>query len=190
VKVFSTALPHTPVDPAAVRSNQGAMPFAQVYSEYFPFVWRCLRGLGLQAGVVDDAAQDVFLVVHRQLETFRGQSSMRTWLFGILRNVASNYRRRTVRKEGHNSGLRGDVTHTAPGPLENAQNAQAAAFVQTFLADLDEKKRSVFILGVLEEMSIPEVAATLSIPLNTAYTRLRRAREDFQRALADRRGGQ
>jgi RNA polymerase sigma-70 factor (ECF subfamily) len=58
--------------------------------------------------------------------------------------------------------------------------------VATFVADLDDKKRDLFILAVLEEMTIPEVAAALAIPLNTAYTRLRSVRADFEHALARR----
>ena len=57
----------------------------------------------------------------------------------------------------------------------------------TFVAGLDDKKRDLFILAVLEEMTIPEVAAALAIPLNTAYTRLRSVRADFERALGSRK---
>jgi len=55
--------------------------------------------------------------------------------------------------------------------------------VQEFLSKVDGKKRDLFILAVLEGMSIPEVSAALAIPLNTAYTRLRTVRAEFERAL-------
>ena len=55
------------------------------------------------------------------------------------------------------------------------------------MSGLDDKKRDLFILAVLEEMTIPEVAAALAIPLNTAYTRLRSVRADFERALGSRK---
>ena len=73
-----------------------------------------------------------------------------------------------------------------PGPDEHAQDREAAAFVQAFVATLDEDKRALFFLALLEEIPIPEVAATLGIPLNTAYTRVRRLRLEFQQALAKR----
>ena len=157
--------------------------FDDVYDTYFPFVWRCLRALGVPAGALDDAAQDVFLVVHRQLPGFRGQSSARTWLFGIARHVASNHKRWSRRKQAPLEPLGSDAPDLARGPLEHAQDAEAAAFVAAFLARTDEKKRDLFILAVLEQMTIPEVAAALSIPINTAYTRLRAVRADFERAL-------
>lgn len=157
--------------------------FDDVYDTYFPFVWRCLRALGVPAGALDDAAQDVFLVVHRQLPGFRGQSSARTWLFGIARHVASNHQRREHRKQAPLEPLLAEPPHLAPSPLERAQDAEAATFVQEFLSKVDGKKRDLFILAVLEGMSIPEVSAALAIPLNTAYTRLRTVRAEFERAL-------
>src|SRR5687768_12204599 len=72
--------------------------FDEVYAENFPFVWRCLRALGVPQALLDDATQDVFVVVHRQLDAFEGRSSVRTWLYGIARKVAFNHRRRQQRK--------------------------------------------------------------------------------------------
>jgi RNA polymerase sigma-70 factor (ECF subfamily) len=183
-----------PAHPAPSSSELGAagggMPAAparpvdDLYSREFPFVWRCLRGLGVPPAGLDDAAQDVFLAVHRQLPTFRGQSSVQTWLYGITRHVAANHQRRRRRKQAPLESLVGDPPHPGPGPHERAQDAEAGAFVDGFLAGLGDTKRQLFMLAVLEQMSIPEVAAALSIPLNTAYTRLRAVRADFERALA------
>jgi RNA polymerase sigma-70 factor (ECF subfamily) len=81
-----------------------------------------------------------------------------------------------------------EPAHPDAGPLERAQDAEAAAFIQSFLLRVGERKQVVFMLAVIEEMTIPEVAAALSIPLNTAYTRLRSVRADFQRALRAKEG--
>lgn len=171
-------------DPAAVtgRSTVVDPSFDQVYREQFPFVWRCLRGLGLRQPALDDAAQDVFLVVHRRLPSFRAESSLRTWLYGIVRNVASNHHRRHQRK-GLNEPLPEQPVSTMPSPAERAQEAEAAAFMQRFLEGLDPERREVFLLVVLEELSVPEVATALGIPVNTAYTRLRLARAELTRVL-------
>jgi len=171
-------------DLAARDKDGGLLGFEAVYAEHFPFVWRCLSALGVPRSVLDDAAQDVFVVVHRRLHTFAGQSTLRTWLFGIVRNVAFNHRRSAVRK-GIQEPLSEEMVARGPSPLESAEEAQAAAFVGKFLSALDRRKREVFVLAVLEEMTVPEVAEALGIPLNTAYTRLRRVRADFSRALAD-----
>lgn len=168
-------------------STAESAAFDAIYEEHFPFVWRCLRGLGVAPSSLDDAAQDVFVVVHRRLSTFQAESTLRTWVFGIVRKVAFRYRRGVARK-GITAPLGDEQPAPGPGPLECAQDVEAAEFVTRFLERLDSRKREVFVLGVLEEMSVPDVAEALGIPLNTAYTRLRRARADFRRALSERLG--
>jgi RNA polymerase sigma-70 factor (ECF subfamily) len=186
--VPTTAPPHLPVrqvpEPAAAAAASAAR-FDALYTDYHAFVWRCLRNMGVADEAMEDAAQEVFLVVHRQMDRFEGRSSVKTWLFGIANNVMRNHRRSTRRTDARVGGLAAEPRPVAAGPLEHAQEQQAARFVQEFLATIDDKKRDVFLLAVLEQMSVPDVAEALSIPLNTAYTRLRAARADFQRALDD-----
>ncbi len=161
--------------------------FEAIYAEQFSFVWRCLRSLGVAPEALDDAAQEVFVVAHRRLAEFRGESSLRTWLYGILRNVAANQRRGALRRL-RQLPLLHEPAAPSPGPHERAQDREAAAFVQGFLVELDDKKRELFVLALIEQMSMPEVARALGIPLNTAYTRLRSVRLEFQRALARKQG--
>lgn len=162
-----------------------ALSFDALYTAHFNFVWRCLRGLGVAETMLDDAAQDVFVVVHRRLPEFRGEASITTWLYAIVRHVAANQRRSTSRK-GMPAELDPALPCASAGPAELAQDAEAARFVTAFLGRLDQQKRELFVLAVLEELPIPEVAEVLAIPLNTAYTRLRRVRAEFRRALEER----
>jgi len=171
-----------------MSADRSAQSFDAIYVQEFPFVWRSLRGLGVREGELDDAAQEVFVAVHRRLSTFRGESALRTWLFGIVRNVAFKHRRQLARKPTTAEAPAAEPLQPGPSPLERAQANEAAAFVQRFLAQLNDKKREIFVLAILEDMNIVEVAAALSIPLNTAYTRLRSVRADFQKALARKRG--
>ena len=160
--------------------------FTDIYAQNFGFVWRCLRALGVPSRQLDDAAQEVFLAVHRGLHAFRGESAVRTWLYGIVRNVAFKQRRTLARRGAE--PLEDEPVATSPTPLERAQDAQAAAFIRRFVAALDDKKRDVFVLALLEELSVPEVAQIVEAPLNTVYTRLRDVRLQFREAL-DRHGG-
>lgn len=173
-----------PIDAESGPAAAPARDFDAIYAEFFPFVWRCLRGLGVAEAGLDDAAQDVFVVVHRRFAEFRGNSSVRTWLYGIVRNVASNHRRSLARK-AYALPLDVEPPSRAAGPAEAAEQAEAAAFVERFLQGIDVKKREVFMLALLEEMTMPEIAEALGVPVNTAYSRLRLARADFQRALAE-----
>src|SRR5262245_39607962 len=71
--------------------------FEEVYDEHIDFVWRSLRLLGVADAQLDDAIQDVFVVVHRKLDTFEGRASIRTWIFGIALRVARMHRVRQRR---------------------------------------------------------------------------------------------
>src|SRR5580700_1147660 len=75
--------------------------FAEVYREYFGFVWRSARGLGARPPALEDVVQEIFVVVHRLLPEFEGRSTVRTWLSKIVLNVVRHYRRSLVRKSPH-----------------------------------------------------------------------------------------
>ena len=75
--------------------------FAEVYDATFAFVWRSALRLGAPALTVDDVVQETFVIVHRRLGEFEGRSSLKTWLFGILRNVVRAHRRSLLAKNPH-----------------------------------------------------------------------------------------
>jgi len=149
------------------------------------FVWRCLKGLGLGPGALEDAAQEVFIIVHRRLPEFRGDSTVRTWLYSIVRNVASNHQRQ-LRRRAEVATPEAELPCPGSGPEGQLQTQQAAEFVQEHLRRLDEQKRELFILGLLEGLSGPELADALDLPLNNVYTSLRRLRLGFELALTQR----
>ena len=162
--------------------------FAAIYETYFDFVWRTIRQLGVTGASVDDAVQDVFVVVHRRLGDFEARSSMRTWLFGIALRVGRNYRRGATRR-GIAEPLSPELTDTTPSPHQNAEAAEALALLARLLDAMDERKREVFFLAEVEQLTAPEIAETLAIPLNTVYSRLRVARQTFEQALRELDGG-
>ncbi len=180
---------HRPEHPGALASSREVAPadgngvtFERLYNAHFDFVWRSLRRLGVPEASVDDALQDVFVVVHRRLGEFGGHSSIKTWLFGIALRVTSDYRR-TLRRKGGHEPLDEAVADPAPGPQEKAANAEMLALLDRALDLLDDDRRAVFVLAELEQMSAPEIAEALGTKLNTVYSRLRLARQDFERAL-------
>jgi RNA polymerase sigma-70 factor (ECF subfamily) len=156
---------------------------AGVYDRYFDFVWCALRRLGVQPRQLEDAVQDVFVVVQRRLADFEGRSSLKTWLFGIALRVAKDHRRRQVKQAVEMGAEDDSLVGTHPDPREAALQAEAAALVQTLLDGLAEERRVVFVLTELEEFSAAEIAETLGIGINSVYTRLRLARRDFNQAL-------
>jgi RNA polymerase sigma-70 factor (ECF subfamily) len=161
------------------------LDFERVYEENFSFVWRALRSLGMGEEALDDAVQDVFLVVHRRLAEFQGRSSIRTWLFAIVERVAFNQRRSRHRRDARLEPLDDrEGPSDAPDPFERATESEAARFTESFLESLDPGKRAVFALVMIEGMPVPEVAVALGIPVNTVYSRIRLVRKAFQEAAA------
>lgn len=162
--------------------------FESIYEEHFDFIWRSMRRLGISSQSIDDAVQDVFLVVHRRLEDFEERCSLKTWLFGIALRVAHDHHRRSRRKGGHEQ-LDAAVADGSPGPHEELAKAEAVRELDRILNSLDEDKRAVFILAEIEQMTAPEIAEALGINVNTVYSRLRSSRRAFEAALARRSGG-
>ncbi len=159
--------------------------FEQVYRTSFGFVWRTLRALGVDPAHIDDAVQDTFVVVHRRLAGFEGRSRLETWLFGIARRVASHHRRSAGRRRSE--PLPASTPAGGDTPFDVASRNEATELVASLLDELDDDRRMVFALVEIEQLPVPEVAEVLGIKLNTAYSRLRLARRDFEAALARRR---
>lgn len=184
-------LPAPGVDGGPRATDHGAAPqalaarptFEALYEELFDFVWRSLRRLGVPPASIDDAAQDVFVVVHRRLGEFAGRSSPKTWIFGIALRVARDHQRLLRRKGGHEP-LDASIRDEAQDPAESLARAEAVRELDRILSLMDEDKRSVFVLAEIEQLSGPEIAEALGLNLNTVYSRLRAARRDFDAALA------
>jgi RNA polymerase sigma-70 factor (ECF subfamily) len=71
-----------------------------------------------------------------------------------------------------------------PSPLDLAVLSDELQLLWRLLGELSPRKRDVFVLAQLEEMTVPEIAEAIGIPLNTAYSRLRSARQEFNEAFA------
>jgi RNA polymerase sigma-70 factor (ECF subfamily) len=155
-----------------------------VYREHFSTTWRVLRRLGVPEAQLDDATQDVFLVVHRKLDAFDARSPLRSWIVAIAVRVASEYRRRGARRRTEQ--LDEAIPDAAPDPAQVSEMQESVRLLHEVLNTLDEKKRTVFVLAELEQLSVPEITQVLGVNLNTVYSRLRSARKEFEAALLER----
>ncbi|MCR9164591.1 MAG: RNA polymerase sigma factor [Nannocystaceae bacterium] len=163
------------------------MSFDAVFRAEHDFVWRTLRHYGVPDAALDDATQDVFVVVHRRLTDYDDRAPLRSWLIGIARRVASRHRSKSAVRAQREAPL-GPVEPRSgePSPHTGAIRVEAVDFVSSFLDQLAPKLRAVFQLCEIEGMSAPEVGDALGIPTNTVYSRLRLARARFERALERR----
>jgi len=189
---FAGVVTPTPQMPSAAHAlvppQSAVIPaFDEVYAAHVGFVWRVLRTFGVPEPQIEDAVQDVFVVVHRRLAEFEGRAAITTWLFAIARRVAGTHRRTAARRQARPTEPLSDelVDHRQGGgdPFAEMSRAQAAATVLAILEQLDDDKRTVFALVELEQLSVPEVARMLDIKLNTVYSRLRHARQAFEAAV-------
>ncbi|MDC0723704.1 RNA polymerase sigma factor [Nannocystis bainbridge] len=170
-----------PASRAHDGSHAAALPaVAELFRDHYEFVWRLTGRLGVPAAVVDDAVQDVFVVLHQRRHEFAVHGSVRALLYGITRRVARRYRERAAR----HVELVAEPEPAGPGLDEELARRQAAAVLRDALAGIDEDKRMAFVLADIEGMAMPEVAECLEINLNTAYSRVRVARQLLQRAIA------
>jgi len=152
---------------------------AEVFEQHHDFVWRSLAHLGVPRAVVDDATQDVFMVVHRRLDHYRRDMPMRSWLYGIARRVAYRYRTQAAKSQRPHPVS----TSETKAPDDVVAIQEAANLVSSFLTDQPPEQREVFVLAELEGLSGPEIAAALGAKLNTVYSRLRLARRQFARVV-------
>jgi RNA polymerase sigma-70 factor (ECF subfamily) len=160
------------------------MTFEEVYHRHFDFVWRSLRHLGVRVADLPDVAQDVFVIVHRLLPEFDGRAKITSWLFRICMNAARNQRRLAhVRREAFDASALDAMVEEAPNPTARLEQREDLALFEVALATMDLDQRAAFVLFELVGMTGPELAETLEIPLGTAYSRLRLARDAFRRAV-------
>ncbi len=163
--------------------------FAAVYAEYFDFVWSSVRRLGVLPESCDDVVQEIFIVIHSRLHTLEQPDALRSWIYGIVRRTVSTHRRAKRTRDALGASFAAETEsqiRAQPTPLELTEQTDALGVLMTLLDELDAPKREIFELVELEDLTVPEAAQILDVPLNTAYSRLRAARQAFDTALARR----
>ena len=149
----------------------------------YAFVWRLLRRLGLREGDADDAAQQVFLAASGRLSGVE-PARERAFLYGVALNVGARARRSLGRRREEPLEAAAERMALEPNAEQVLERRQARALLDQLLDEMPEELRVVFVLFELEELSTPQIAELCEIPVGTAASRLRRAREDFEERVA------
>ena len=176
-----------PPDPNV--SAQELPSFDAVYQQYFAFVWSSALRLGASTAALDDVVQEIFVVIHQKLNTLREPSSLRSWIYGIVRRTVSDQRRLQETRTRAAGALAVHVEleqGTPRTPLDLKMRSDQVKLLFSVLEEMPWPKREVFMLAELEEWTVPEIAEALDMPINTAYSRLRAARIAFEEILAQR----
>jgi len=175
-----------PSAPRLALDRERALAFRQVYDAHVAFVWRNLRRLGVMERDVEDKCQEVFVVAHRRWHEFEDRGhGPRAWLFQIVLRVASDARRHRRRHPvDPDGGLAQDREAVEPEQATAMARREALDLLDRALSTIDVGRRAVLVLHEIEQMTAPEIARTLEIPLNTVYSRLRVARTELDQQLA------
>jgi RNA polymerase sigma-70 factor (ECF subfamily) len=165
-----------PLTAAPALGPRAESRLRRMVDEYFDFVWRSLRRLGVSTASVDDAAQRVFLVVAQRIDQIE-VARERAFLFGVAVRVASDWRRGQVRRRE----VQGDdefeaLAHPQPGPEELLDQKRARETLDALLDELPLELRTVIVLIEGEGLRAGEAADILGLAEGTVSSRLRRAR--------------
>src|SRR5688572_8888279 len=174
------------VTPDEASQKGPGLDLETVYAEWFHEVCRWIRALGGLDADSFDLAQEVFIVVRRKLPEF-DDKNFKSWLYGITRRTVRDYRRAAwfrrllLRKESpnHEHTLQLLVDPGA-GPAEQLEQRETERCLQTILGKMSEAHRVAFILFEIEGYTGEEIATLEGVPLNTIWTRLRRARKEAE----------
>lgn len=173
-------MPERKEQPHTAEAN--AAEVAEVFLRHGAFVRKTLSRLGVEPANLDDAVQDVFVVILRRIDDYDRKRPLGGWLWGIARRVAAGYRRGQRRADRLAAAL--PAPQPGRGPEEQAALSEATAVLDEFLAKLDPERCDVFVLSEVHGLTGPEIAERLGIKLNTAYSRLRHARAELKRTIA------
>ena len=167
-------------DPArqiAVKAE--ARDLRALFVAHYASVWRLLRRLGVPPAQLDDATQEVFWVAARKLSEIQpGRDG--PFLYGVALRIAAGERRRLkaavpLVEIGHAPLM----IDEGPSPEDQLVARQARQLLDDVLDRMPGDLRTVFVLHELEGIEVREIAALEEIPVGTASSRLRRAREEF-----------
>jgi RNA polymerase sigma-70 factor (ECF subfamily) len=164
-------------------SLEPAIPdLREVFEEHADHVGNSLRRLGVRDADVPDLVQEVFVVVHRILPDYDTSRPMWPWLFGIVYRTAAAYRRKAFREVLDDGALAADRADSSKNVEEAMRKGEDRELVVAALQHVELTRRAVFVMADIDDVPVPEIASALGIGVNTAYSRLRLAREDFRTA--------
>lgn len=149
--------------------------FETLYRKYYAKVFSLSRGVLLDSDEAADITQEIFTLVFRNLPRFNRSSKFSTWLFrvAINRSIQEGRKRRFKNKPL-------ELTEVLEQPAPETKQEQSDPTVQATMAQLAPQDRAILTLFYWQELSLNEIADSMSINLNAAKTRLYRARERFR----------
>jgi RNA polymerase sigma-70 factor (ECF subfamily) len=157
---------------------------ADLHARYRLPLFRYLLGLSPDWGLAEELLQDTLVAVWKSARSFKGQSSVRTWVFGIARRQAYN----TLRRRGTPVTDLVDLDDTCanePGPEDILLTKIAYDHLLSVMGRLAPAQREVLVLTFVNELSYQESAAVMGVPIGTVKSRLNKARHVLRSLLCE-----
>lgn len=151
--------------------------FAVVFREHYPYVVRLATVMTGDIDVAKDVAQDVFIVVMKGLRAFRGESTLRTWLYRITLRMAG---RHAAKRRKHSSAA---FDFDALPGAEDADGAVRLTELVKALSGLSLEARAALSLVAIEGLSHQAAADVLGVPVGTVWSRLHAARRQLAKRI-------
>lgn len=158
----------------------------------YNLVWRLLDN----AADAGDVTQEVFLKIFRSIDGFRGDSSLKTWVYRIAVNEAHNKRRWLFRHKRNETAIdeiypdensrEAPLVDPSETPFDFAMNREALAILEEGLASISPAFREVLVLREIEDLSYEDIAGILDVSMGTVKSRLVRGRDALRRYLNER----
>lgn len=182
--VRSAASPSSLADEELVRlaADGDKQAFAELVRRHQGKVRGLLLRLSANPSVADDLAQEVFLRAYRGLVGFEGRARFSTWLYRIAYNVFLNHRTRGRSFDALPVGF--ESLAAAPEDEHSAARCDMRRDLAAAIAELPERYRVVVTLYYLQDVSYPEIAEVLDVPLGTVKTHLHRAKKLLRKQLS------
>lgn len=156
--------------------------FHALFSAELAWMWTTLRRLGVRPADLEDVTHDVFLSVYKKLDVYDPARPPRPWLFAFAYRAASDYRRLARHREEPTGDMPERAAASAPVDVMMEQ-MEESALVHAALSLIDLDRRAVLVAHEIDGTPMKDIAESLAIPLNTAYSRLRIGREELTIAV-------
>jgi RNA polymerase sigma-70 factor (ECF subfamily) len=174
----------------ASTETEDTLDLESIYTSHRAFVWVTLQRMGVRRPDLEDVFQDVFMIVHKRLDSYRRDAKLSAWLYGICLRSVARHRRRAFRRRERPQGIElGDQNAgpyawhaAASGPDERLHEEERQARLNQILDTLDPEHRAMVVMYEIEELSCAQIAALTGVPVGTIHSRLHHARRKLAAA--------
>jgi len=173
------------------RQEIPSIDFSDIYNEYQRSIYGYLLRLTENEAEAEDLTQETFIRAHRGLSNFRGESSLKTWLYRIASNIYLDYTRKSSTRKGKSTTTLDEklveydhwADEESAKPEQIAEQSEMSSCVQDYIEALPDNYKTVLILHDEEGLKLCEIAEIIGCSENNAKIRLRRAREKLRTIL-------